>query len=207
MGYLLSDAAVRCWWLFGGFLFSFWFCLFVSPIRLYLVLAGGHLLGLPQPILFPLPLYQSCLSDVPAYCPLLYETWYLGSPKFLWQQRVLFCENLRSWKDLNLMLDILKHMLSFWQLTWSSVFSVMISSWWWHLSSGGEKVREKVLLLILPSSMQIYLISFFKKFWILLCMGNNKPSVFSKTFFTLWTYSLQEASPSESSQCGWDDIS
>lgn len=90
------------------FLFFLVFLLiFPSCIRSHLVLSEGSLRG-PQPILF------LCQHIRPAACWM--KSWGLGNTKFF------SVKSSVVERDLNLMLDIHKHLLSFWQLGCWTIF-------------------------------------------------------------------------------------
>lgn len=197
---------VRWWWLFWFGFFSFFFlCFFnTSYIRPDLVLAEGTCWAATA--------HPSCTGSSDLFirhCSLLLlwggmQCCYWGSSEFLWKTDNLFFSVKSSvlhkaWTwclNSQTSVELLATCLLYY-------FSIkMSSSSWWHVIGRGE--REKLLILI-PSSMQIHLNSFFRKFWILPSLGNNR-SVFSNCkIFTLGLYS--SGSPSESSQTSWTGTS
>lgn len=153
---------------FLGFFLLFHVSLLVSDLtQLWLrVPCGGHSpSSFPASVSDPFSRCFSCLLDK-----------ILESEKHQVNDSLFFSvKSTVIEKDLNLMLDIHKHLLSFWQLVCCTIFL-------WRYPPTGDDIchregRERGKLLqfiLLPTSVQKHLHSFLKKFWILPPTGNNK---------------------------------
>lgn len=143
----------------------------------------GHSLFPLSSVSIPFTRCCSCLLDE-----------ILGSGKHQVNDSPFFSIELKSSiveKDLNLMLDIHKHLSSFWQLVCSTIFL-------WRYPPTGDDIchqegreGEKLLqFILLTTSVQMHLHSFLK-FWILLPQGTSLSKI---------TFAVREH-PSGSKSC------